>query len=228
MVGEQRLTVQLLYSLHGAPEDFQDILRDSKNALPEAGVVAVEMDWQSTFDKNGSTSLSSVEYILATYPYRLNFQEEQISWLEKRNKIILPCEYPDNFDSKLLQSLKELLKLCQQAEDNGDQRKYIALWGSYQTTRQWLFIAQIGYWLRQLEDQGKLLKEPIKVPFMVGIHRALALKINDYFAIPIEIYNVTNYTIQGPDYNSYLEIFESMTTHARVTHKQIKKYLSLN
>ena len=227
MSAERRLTVQLLNSLHGAAEDFQDMLRDSGDALPQAKIVAVEMDWKSTFDVSGVTPLSAIEYILATYPGRLIFQNTQISWLTEHKKIILPCEYPDNYDGPLLRGLNSLLALCYQAKDAENSKKYTILWGAYQTTRQWLFIGQLGYWLHQLEIEEKLPLDHVKVPFMLGIHRAVATKLNSYFHIPTETFTVTKPTAHHEDFSSYLALFEKMTTNARVTQQELETPFSL-
>jgi len=47
MVEEKRITVQLLQSIHTETEDFQDMVRDSGQALPRATMVGIEMDWNS-------------------------------------------------------------------------------------------------------------------------------------------------------------------------------------
>lgn len=228
MSAERRLTVQLLNSFHGAAEDFHDILRDSGDVLSRAKIVAVEMDWKSTFNASGVTSLSTVEYILATYPGRLAFQNTQLSWLTEHKKLILPCEYPDNYDGPLLRGLNSLLALCDQARDAGDRVKYTILWGTYQTTRQWFFIGQLGYWLRQLENEGKLPSGHVKVPFMLGIHRAVATKLNRYFQTPTETFAVAEPTAHREDFSSYLSLFEKMTTNAQVSQKELATPFSLD
>src|SRR5215217_1600207 len=173
LANEQRLTVQLIQACHAGADDFHDMVRDSGNALQQATMVGVEMGWQSTFDKKGMSKISDLHCALSLYPPRRAFQEEQLSWLTKHNKLILPCEYPDNYESQLGTKFNDLVELHWETNKKGDKRKATILQGAYQTTRQWLFIAQLGYWLRQLENEGKLPTGQLKIPFMSGTHRSL-------------------------------------------------------
>jgi hypothetical protein len=222
MAKEKRITVQLLQSIHWGAEDFQDMVRDSGRALPEAKIVGIEMNWESQFDANQNSKLSAVKYNLVKGTNRQKFQEEQLSWLNEHQKIVVPCEYPENYESKFKQSYDTLLKECWKVKREDDKRKSTILWGHFHFIRQWVFLGTLGYWLNQLEIEGALSQKHLKVPFMSGSgHWALKNKLND-LAIPFEYYTVENRTLGLYDaLDAYDEAEDYITAHAKVTCKQL-------
>src|SRR5215217_6103929 len=226
MSTEQRLTIQLVQGCHGDPEDFNKLVQKSEQALLQAQVIGIEISWRPL---NKQVELSSLEYIFADYPGRQSFQKAQLLWLNEHNKIILPCEYPTEYQSELSDCVTQLTQLCWRETQAQNNRTATILYGAYQTIRQWIFLAQLGYWLHHLETKKLITNEPLTVPIMTGTHRALETKLKNCYSIPTERYFVPNDDLgQGGLDENYYDLFEAMTTHARVTQTQLKNPLSLS
>lgn len=226
IASEGRLEVQLVQGYHLNATDFPDMVESSGDALSQATLIASELSWRSTTTEPRLSSLK-IDQKASVGPKE--FHESQISWLTAREKTILPCDLPvdDDKHGQPYRSYRDVLTLIWEANKSGDERSENILWGVFQTVREWMFLAHLGYWLNDLVKTGELSKGQLKIPFISGLfHTGFADKLND-LGIPSERHAITRRTTGKFDGDlSERRLFHFTTTNTVIPQQELARLLA--
>lgn len=221
MSDQKRLTIQLMLTSHGCKEDFDDVLREFGDVLTNANMVGIEISWKNADRKGFDPEAPVAEYELPEW--WSPFGEPATSWFKEHNKLILPCGVLHDGSTEAAAALDVLMKLWNASLEEGRDEEFHVLCNSYQVTRQYVFLAHLGYWLLQLEKANLLPEGHIKVPLILGIgHSGIERKIQR-FRIPVEMHRLdkpTKWPLTEAE-KIRIEVSSKVRFEARITHEQL-------
>ncbi len=195
---DKRITVQMVLGGHGGVDDFTSMQRQHGDVLQDASIIALEMSSLKQ-DNQGPVLPWGVVPVLSTAPGRSDFQQAQLAWAQREQKIILPSELISDDDTQLVKSLgylwdKVYLPMTLNKAYSPAIRHTAALIAerSYQRTRQPAILARMGQLLQRLDQQGQLPKEHTNIPLILGSWHAKSANRFDALNIPVETYPTTH------------------------------------
>jgi hypothetical protein len=110
----------------GRPQHFYDVVAQHGAVLALAEIVAIEAQWERSADRPSVPAYEQARVKLcADVGRRAKFQQAQVSWLSKRGKTTLPCDYYNESDP-LCEASDELWRISRSADDNdGDEHRLL-------------------------------------------------------------------------------------------------------
>jgi len=205
-----RLTVHMVLGSHNSADDFRRIVQQNGEQL-SGEWMALEMSWRSRY-MHPDIQPDNVTKEPTDHKFvgRRAFQTEQLIWAHNNHKSIIPCEIPVDSDSVLSAELKHLWEdICEPLY--GDEAITPAIRTAatriaertYQATRQWTIVAQLGNWLMRLDTAERLPDQHVGLPLVIGSwHERSADRLNS-LGVATEIHRTSDPRFDTPEMVAY-------------------------
>ena len=205
-----RLTVHMVLGSHNSADDFRRIVQQNGEQLTGEWV-ALEMSWRSRY-MSPTIQPDKVVKEPADHKYvgRRAFQTEQLLWAHGNQKNIIPCEMPTDSDSVVFAELKHLWDdIYEPLYDDQTITPAIRIAAAriaertYQATRQWTIVAQLGNWLMRLDAAERLPDQHVGLPLVIGSwHERSADRLNS-LGVATEIHRTSDPRFDTPEMAAY-------------------------
>lgn len=174
---EYGVRLEIILNNHGGLRDHERLLEDHEETLRVANLACIEMN----------TLYGNAHDLLLEEALQPGFDGASEGHIEYTKSQLATCEefgitaMPIDIDVSPTCVVQEaLVDACKKMEGKPPEVD-LALYGAYQNSRQYAFLAKIGMWLSQLESQRPhLLAQDMNIALMLGsYHTAVADKARD-------------------------------------------------